>query len=73
VRGALHVVEPEGNWWNRRQRMPRVVIGAGSVVEGELLFEREVEMYVHPDARVGRQTGKSPRMIASPDAPRIEQ
>jgi len=72
VRGQLRVEEPEGNWFSRKQRLPRVVIGAGSVVEGELVFEREVELYVHPDARVGKQSGKSPRMLASPDAPRAD-
>jgi hypothetical protein len=48
------------------------LIGEGSVVEGELLFEREVELYVHPGAKVGKQTGTAPRMLNSPDAPRSE-
>ena len=71
VRGDLRVEKPTG-WFSNRNRLPRIVIGAGTVVEGDLVFEREVELYVHPDARVGKQTGTTPRMIDSPDAPRAD-
>ena len=71
VRGGLRVEKPQGGWWStKRNRMPRIVIGAGSVVGGEMVFEHEVELYVHPDAKVGKQSGVSPTMIDSPDAPR---
>ena len=71
VRGDLVVEKPDSSWWKpERSRLPRVIIDADSVVEGRLVFEREVELYVHPDAKVGKQSGVSPRMIDSPDAPR---
>ena len=36
---------------------PRIVIGPNAVVEGELHFEREVELYVHETAKIGTVTG----------------
>jgi hypothetical protein len=33
------------------------VIGPGAVVEGPLVFEREVKLYVHASARTGAITG----------------
>lgn len=73
VRGGLRVEEPNRSWWSSgRKRLPRIIIGAGSVVGGEMVFEHEVELYVHPDAKVGKQSGVSPRMIDSPDAPRAD-
>lgn len=73
VRGGLRVEKPNRSWWSSsNKRLPRIVIGAGSVVGGEMIFEHEVELYVHPDAKVGKQSGVSPRMIDSPDAPRQE-
>ena len=71
VRGGLLVEKPNRSWWSSgRKRLPRIIIGAGSVVGGEMVFEHEVELYVHPDAKVGKQSGVSPKMIDSPDAPR---
>ncbi|GGA79021.1 hypothetical protein GCM10011521_16540 [Arenimonas soli] len=73
VRGDLRVEKPSSSWWSsKRKRMPRIIIGAGSVVGGEMVFEHEVELYVHPDAKVGKQSGVSPKMIDGPDAPRAD-
>jgi len=67
VRGDLVVEKPQGSWWKPdRPRLPRVIIDAGSVVEGRLVFEHQVELYVHPDAKVGKQDGVAPVMLDSP-------
>lgn len=56
VRGGILVGKPRGMSWGK-QRIPRVIIGPGSVVEGKLRFERKVELFVHPSARIGSVTG----------------
>jgi hypothetical protein len=59
VERGIIVKKPQRSWglnWGR-SRPPRIVIGAGSVVEGTLTFEQEVELYVHDSARVGAITG----------------
>jgi hypothetical protein len=37
------------------------VIGAGSQVSGALVFEHEVELFVHPTAKIGPVTGATAR------------
>src|SRR5687767_15387316 len=62
VDGGLLIEEPSG--WNfswKQNRPPRVIIGENAVVGGELRFEREVELYVHPSAKTGRITGATPK------------
>ena len=56
VAGGIKVEKPSGWSWGR-QRPPRIVIGPNSQVDGELLFEREVELFVHNTAKVGRISG----------------
>ena len=58
VRGGILVEKPHGigfNWG--KKRTPRVVIGPNAVVEGQLRFERPVELFVHPSARIGKVSG----------------
>ena len=55
VGGDLIVEKPSG--WNRPKRTPRVIIGPGTIVEGEVHLEREVELFIHDSAQVGRVTG----------------
>ena len=60
VRGGIKVEKPTGNWMPvniGKRKPPRIVIGANAVVEGPLVFEREVKLYVHQSARIGRVTG----------------
>lgn len=55
VAGGILVSKPKGwgiNWGKRK--VPRIVLGANSVVHGELVFEREVELFVHSSAKYGR-------------------
>lgn len=58
VKGGLRVEKPDGfsvSFGNRRPQ--RIVIGPDAVVEGPMVFEREVVLYVHDSARTGRITG----------------
>ncbi|MDQ3229346.1 MAG: hypothetical protein M3Q13_06375, partial [Pseudomonadota bacterium] len=60
VRGGIRVEKPNSNWMPinlGKRRPPRIVIGPNAVVEGPMMFEREVKLYVHQSARVGSITG----------------
>jgi len=56
VEGGIHV-HKSGGWFNLESRKPRIVIGPGAVVEGELRFDREVQLYVSEQATVGPISG----------------
>ena len=43
--------------WGRKPKVPRIVIGPNAIVDGELRFEREVELYVHASAKIGTVVG----------------
>ena len=59
VRGGITVEKPSSGWMpvSMKQRKLRIVIGPGAVVEGPLVFKREVNLYVHKTARIGKVTG----------------
>jgi hypothetical protein len=71
VDGGILIEQQRNSWFNNSQpaRDPRVVIGAGSVVNGELRFEREVDLYVHESAKVGTITGANAKRYDSADLP----
>lgn len=52
VEGGILVQKSE-SWFNLYSRRPRIVIGPGAVVDGDLRFEREVRLYVSDKATVG--------------------
>ena len=52
VEGGI-LVEKSTGWFNWNPRKPRVVIGPNSVVQGDLRFERDVELYVSDKATTG--------------------
>lgn len=56
VRGGIWVERPTGLSFGK-QRVPRIVIGPQATVQGTLRFDREVELYVHPTAKIGTVTG----------------
>lgn len=60
VEGGILVRRPQSQSWFRETRDPRIVIGPGSVVQGELKFERKVELYVSDKATIGPVTGATP-------------
>lgn len=58
LRGDLIIEKPSSwGWNNKKKRKPRVIIGPGSVVEGQIKLEREVELYISESARVGGVSG----------------
>jgi len=58
VEGGILVEKPSLGWWNSgKSRIPRIVIGRAAVVAGSLVFEHEVELFVHPTAKIGPVTG----------------
>lgn len=69
VRGGIKVEKPKGNFNFNRQRPPRIVIGPNAVVEGPLVFEREVTLHVHRSAKIGPVTGATAKPFDSATAP----
>ena len=57
VEGGIHIAKAGGGWFNWNGGTPRVVIGAGAVVQGTLKFEREVKLYVSDRATIGPVEG----------------
>lgn len=72
VHGGVKVNKPTSNWMPIEfgsKRKPRIVIGPNAVVDGDLVFEREVTLYVHKSARIGKVTGATPTAFDTPRAP----
>lgn len=68
LQGNLTIDEPSGwNWSGRKSRKPRVIIGPGTQILGEVRLEREVELYISDSASIGRVSGK----MSSDDAVRF--
>ena len=53
-------------------RIPRVVIGPNATVQGELRFEREVELFVHPSAKIGPVVGAKAQSWTDTLPPRVD-
>jgi DUF4097 and DUF4098 domain-containing protein YvlB len=68
VEGGL-LVEKSSGWFNWNGEKPRIVIGPGAVVQGELRFEREVQLYVSDTATVGPISGATPIRFAGDHPP----
>jgi DUF4097 and DUF4098 domain-containing protein YvlB len=65
VDGGIHVENSSGGWLGSlfgqdKSKPPRIVIGPGAVVRGELRFERDVTLYVSDKASIGAVTGATP-------------
>ena len=71
VRGGITVEKPNSNWVpvSMKQRKLRIVIGPDAVVEGPMLFKREVTLYVHKSARIGQVTGATAVRYDTPRPP----
>ncbi len=72
VTGNLKVSKPTANWLPisvGNKRPPRIVIGPNAVVDGSLVFEREVVLYVHQTARTGTISGATAITYDTPRAP----
>ncbi|HEY5851392.1 MAG TPA: hypothetical protein VIT62_11575 [Lysobacter sp.] len=57
VKGRIHYTKPTQSWFSYNRRDPRVIIGPNAVVDGPLVFERKVTLYVHNTAKTGAITG----------------
>lgn len=70
IEGGLTVSKPRGWSWNwGKPQVPRIVVGPGVSVAGPLVFEREVELYVHSTATVGEITGATPVPYSGDEPP----
>ncbi len=59
VRGNLLIEKPSmWSWGEKKSRMPTVTIGPGSRVEGKIILEREVKLYISETAEVGGVEGE---------------
>jgi len=69
VEVGLKVEKPSG-WFNwGTSKPPRIVIGADAVVNGPLVFERDVELFVHERAKIGAVTGATAKRYNSDKPP----
>lgn len=69
VRGGLVYRKPR-QWLSvSKRRMPRVVIGPNARVDGPMVFEREVALYVHQTATTGAITGAQAIRFSTPVPP----
>jgi DUF4097 and DUF4098 domain-containing protein YvlB len=57
VEGGILVEKPTGSIFNLDSTAPRIVIGPGVTVQGDLRFERKVQLYVSDRATIGPVTG----------------
>jgi hypothetical protein len=68
VEGGIRVEKPGAELVQIMQKVPRIVIGPGVTVQGELRFERTVKLYVSDKATIGTVTGAT-AIPFSGDAP----
>jgi acetyltransferase-like isoleucine patch superfamily enzyme len=69
VEGGIHVQKPD--FGSDQNRIPRVVIGAESVVQGTLKFDREVKLLVSDAAKIGPVEGATAQRFAGDDPAHI--
>lgn len=70
IDGGLTVSKPRGWTWSwGKPQVPRIVVGPGVTIAGPLVFEREVELYVHETATVGEIGGASPVRYSTAEPP----
>lgn len=73
VRGGITVEKPTSNWTPVNvgsKRKPRIIIAQNAVVDGPLVFKREVNLYVHSSAKIGQVTGATPVRYDGANAPK---
>ena len=56
IHGGILVDKTSGISWGK-PKTPRILIGPNAVVVGELIFKRDVELWVHSTAKIGKVTG----------------
>lgn len=59
IKGDLIIEKPSmWSFGDKKSRIPEVVIGPGSRVEGKIVLEREVKLYISESAKVGGVEGE---------------
>ncbi|KIQ97330.1 hypothetical protein [Lysobacter sp. A03] len=69
VMGGIHYDKPGFQWFSLGNKAPRVVVGPAAQVEGAMVFERDVELYVHESARIGKVTGATAKAWSGSEPP----
>jgi DUF4097 and DUF4098 domain-containing protein YvlB len=69
VEGGILVQRQTGSWFHFGNNKPKIVIGPGAVVQGNLRFEREVSLYVSDTANIGPVSGATPIKFSGPNPP----
>ena len=70
VKGGIHVEKPNTQWLSiGKRKPPRIIVGPNARVDGVLVFEREVKLYVHRSAKIGPVTGATAVPYESDRAP----
>jgi cytoskeletal protein CcmA (bactofilin family) len=67
--GILVRRKSSAGWFNRDGNGPRIVIGPGASVQGELKFERQVQLYVSDRASIGAVSGATAIRFAGENPP----
>lgn len=57
IKGDLVIEEPSMWGRNDKRRKPRIVVGPGSRIEGAIVIEHEVELFISETAEVGSVSG----------------
>ena len=58
LHGNLTIEKPSSwSWGKKKSRKPKIIIGPGSRVGGEIVAEHEVELYISDTAEVGGVSG----------------
>ena len=70
VAGGLRVEKSTGFFNTDSKKPPRIIIGPNAVVEGPLVFERPVVLYVHRTAKIGPVTGATAQSFDGDTAPK---
>jgi hypothetical protein len=64
VSGGIRVEKNNGNgrsWLGKEQSNPKITVEQGAVLEGPLVFEREVDLYVAPGVTLPAVQGVQPK------------
>ena len=70
VEGGIFVEKSSIGLLQLGQHVPRIVIGPGATVQGELHFERKVQLYVSDKATIGAVTGATPISFTGDSPPK---
>lgn len=69
IEGGI-TVEADNSWFHfGSTRKPRIVIGPHAVVQGDLTFKREVELFASDSATIGKVTGTTPTKFSGDEPP----